>query len=146
MPFVLPGIDSDNGAEFINHHLRKYCVAHAVQFTRGRPYKKDDNAHIEQKNWTHVRKVLGYVRYDSDSALTAIHALYADLRLLQNLFLPSVKLIEKRRVGARVRRRYDAPRTPLGAGRGLCRGGRRPGPGVDAATRAPRSVRVGRAH
>lgn len=113
LPFVLRGIDSDNGSEFINHHLRKYCVTHAVQFTRGRPYKKDDNAHIEQKNWTHVRKVLGYVRYDSAPALTAINALYADLRLLQNLCLPSVKLIEKRRVGARVRRRYDAARTPL---------------------------------
>jgi hypothetical protein len=113
LPFLLRGIDSDNGSEFINHHLRKYCVRHAVQFTRGRPYKKDDNAHIEQKNWTHVRKLLGYVRYDSEPALTAINALYADLRLLQNLFLPSVKLIEKRRVGARVRRRYDAPRTPL---------------------------------
>ena len=79
----------------------------------GAPYKKDDNAHIEQKNWTHVRKLLGYVRYDSAPALTAINGLYEELRLLQNLFLPSVKLVEKRRVGARLRRRYDAPRTPL---------------------------------
>lgn len=113
MPFLLRGIDSDNGSEFINHHLHGYCATHAIQFTRGRPYKKDDNAHIEQKNWTHVRKLLGYVRYDSAPALTAINALYAELRLLQNLFLPSVKLMEKRRVGARVQRRYDAPRTPL---------------------------------
>ena len=113
LPFRLRGIDSDNGSEFINHHLRGYCATHAIQFTRGRPYKKDDNAHIEQKNWTHVRKLLGYVRYDSAASLAAINALYADLRLLQNLFLPSVKLIEKRRVGARLRRRYDAPRTPL---------------------------------
>jgi hypothetical protein len=113
LPFRLQGIDSDNGSEFINHHLRGYCVKQAIQFTRGRPYKKDDNAHIEQKNWTHVRKLLGYVRYDSDPALMAINALYEDLRLLQNLFLPSVKLIEKKRVGAQIRRRYDVPRTPL---------------------------------
>ncbi len=113
MPFRLRGIDSDNGSEFINHHLRRYCTHHDIQFTRGRPYKKDDNAHIEQKNWTHVRKLLGYVRYDSAPALTAINGLYEELRLLQNLFLPSVTLVEKRRVGARLRRRYDAPRTPL---------------------------------
>lgn len=113
LPFGLKGIDSDNGSEFINAHLQTYCRAHQVQFTRGRPYKKDDNAHIEQKNWTHVRKLLGYVRYDSAAALDAINAVYADLRLLQNLFLPSVKLVRKERVGARVRRRYDAPMTPL---------------------------------
>jgi hypothetical protein len=114
LPFGLRGIDSDNGSEFINGHLYDYCQAHAIQFTRGRPYKKDDNAHIEQKNWTHVRKLLGYVRYDSPAALRAINALYAnELRLLQNLFLPSVKLVRKERVGSRVRRRYDTPRTPL---------------------------------
>ena len=61
LPFRLQGIDSDNGSEFINHHLRRYCTKQDIQFTRGRPYKKDDNAHIEQKNWTHVRKLLGYV-------------------------------------------------------------------------------------
>jgi hypothetical protein len=114
LPFRLRGIDSDNGSEFINQHLWDYCQAHEIQFTRGRPYKKDDNAHIEQKNWTHVRKLLGYVRYDSPAARAAIHALYRhELRLLQNLFLPSVKLLRKERVGARLRRRYDVPRTPL---------------------------------
>jgi hypothetical protein len=113
LPFALQGIDADNGSEFINAHLQAYCRRHQLQFTRGRPYKKDDNAHIEQKNWTHVRKLLGYVRYDSEAALTAINTVYADLRLLQNLFLPSVKLQRKERVGARVRRRYDAPQTPL---------------------------------
>jgi len=98
LPFRLQGIDSDNGSEFINGHLYAYCQTHAIQFTRGRPYQKDDNAHIEQKNWTHA----------------AINALYGrELRLLQNLFLPSVKLVRKERVGARLRRRYDAPRTPL---------------------------------
>jgi hypothetical protein len=113
LPFPLRGIDSDNGSEFINAHLQAYCRAHQLQFTRGRPYKKDDNAHIEQKNWTHVRKVMGYVRYDSPAALTAMNDVYADLRLFQNVCLPSVKLQRKERVGARLRRVYDAPRTPL---------------------------------
>ena len=114
LPFRLRGIDSDNGSEFINQHLWDYCQAQEIQFTRGRPYKKDDNAHIEQKNWTHVRKLLGYVRYDTPAAQAAIHRLYrGELRLFQNLFLPSVKLLRKERVGARVRRRYDAPCTPL---------------------------------
>ncbi len=114
LPFALKAIDSDNGSEFINAHLFSYCQAEAIQFTRGRPYKKDDNAHIEQKNWTHVRKLLGWERYDSDAALVAMNRLYAgDLRLLQNLFLPSVKLSEKKRVGSRLVRRYDAARTPL---------------------------------
>src|SRR3989449_8577032 len=114
LPFPLRGIDSDNGSEFINYHLKSYCSRRRIQFTRGRPYKKDDNAHIEQKNWTHVRKLLGYLRYDSPAALAAINALYRnELRLFQNLFLPSVKLVRKERVGSRLRRRYDAPRTPL---------------------------------
>jgi hypothetical protein len=113
LPFALRGIDSDNGSEFINAHLHQYCRAQQIQFTRGRPYKKNDNAHIEQKNWTHVRKLMGYVRYDSEAALTAMNAVYADLRLLQNLFLPSVKLQRKERIGARLRRHYDAPLTPL---------------------------------
>jgi hypothetical protein len=113
LPFRLLGIDSDNGSEFINAHLLRYCRAEQIQFTRGRPYKKDDNAHIEQKNWTHVRKILGYVRYDTPEAVAAINDVYADLRLLQNLFLPCVKLITKTRVGARVRRVYDAPQAPL---------------------------------
>jgi hypothetical protein len=114
LPFRLRGIDSDNGSEFINDHLYRYCQAQEIQFTRGRPYKKDDNAHIEQKNWTHVRKLIGYLRYDTPEAVAALNDLYAhELGLLQNLFLPSVKLLSKERVGARLRRRYDAPRTPL---------------------------------
>jgi hypothetical protein len=114
LPFRLRGIDSDNGSEFINDHLYRYCQAQEIQFTRGRPYKKDDNAHIEQKNWTHVRKLVGYLRYDTPAAVAALNDLYRhELRLFQNLFLPSVKLLGKERVGARLRRRYDAPRTPL---------------------------------
>jgi hypothetical protein len=114
LPFVLLGIDSDNGSEFINAHLYGYCRSHKMQFTRGRPYKKDDNAHIEQKNWTHVRRQLGYLRYDSPAALEAINDLYQnELGRFQNLFLPSVKLLRKERVGSRVRRRYSPPQTPL---------------------------------
>ena len=114
LPFNLKGIDSDNGSEFINKDLYEYCQERGIQFTRGRPYKKDDNAHVEQKNWTHVRKLLGYVRYDTPQALEAINSLYRnELRLLQNLFLPSVKLVRKERVGSRTRRHYGRPQTPF---------------------------------
>ena len=114
LPFSLRGIDSDNGSEFINDHLYRYCQAGDIQFTRGRPYKKDDHAHIEQKNWTHVRRLLGSVCYDSQEARDAINDRYRhELRRFQNLFLPSVKLAKKERVGSRLRRRYAAPLTPL---------------------------------
>ncbi len=114
LPFPLQGIDSDNGSEFINDHLYRYCQSQQIQFTRGRPYQKDDNAHIEQKNWTHVRRLLGYVRYDSPAALEAMNDLYGnELRWFQNLFLPSVKLERKVRVGSRLRRRYGVAQTPF---------------------------------
>ena len=114
LPFKLLGIDSDNGSEFINYHLKTFCDQSDIQFTRGRPYKKDDNAHIEQKNYTHVRKILGYLRYDSQPVQKAINELYQDeLRILQNLFLPSMKLMKKTRVGSKLQRRYDKPQTPL---------------------------------
>jgi len=114
LPFAMRGIDSDNGSEFINHHLTAYCEAHKIAFTRSRPYKKDDNAHVEQKNWTHVRKLFGYLRYDSEQALREMNDLYrGDLRLFQNLFLTSVRLVAKKRIGSRLRRSYDAAKTPL---------------------------------
>ncbi len=114
LPFALRAIDSDNGSEFINDHLWRYCQRQGILFTRGRPYKKDDNAHIEQKNWTHVRKLLGWDRYDSPRALAAINALYRnEWRIMMNLFQPSVKLQRKKRVGSRLLRQYDAPQTPL---------------------------------
>ncbi|MGQ0550969.1 MAG: hypothetical protein ACT4PY_15025 [Armatimonadota bacterium] len=114
LPFPLRGLDADNDAGFINHHLFHYCQQHGIQFTRGRPYKKDDNAHVEQKNWTHVRKFLGWDRYDSPAARDAINELYrGELRWMMNLFQPSVKLIRKVRVGARLTRHYDRPQTPL---------------------------------
>ena len=114
LAFAVLGIDSDNGSEFINHHLLRYCQQRGIQFTRSRPYKKDDNAHVEQKNWTHVRKFLGWDRYDSPEALQAINELYEnELSVLMNLFQPSVKLVRTVRTGSRKRRIYDDPRTPL---------------------------------
>ena len=114
LPFELRAIDSDNGSEFINHHLHSYCELLGIKFTRGRPYKKDDNAHVEQKNWTHVRRLVGYLRNDSPKALLAMNELYrGELRSFQNLFMPSVKLMSKTRVGSRLRRHYDQPQTPL---------------------------------
>jgi hypothetical protein len=114
LPFRLEGVDSDNGSEFINWHLKSWCEQKKIQLTRGRPYKKDDNAHVEQKNWTHVRKLLGWERYDSRAAVEAINDLYRhELRLWLNLYLPSVKLVKKVRVGSKLRRVYDAAQTPL---------------------------------
>ena len=114
LPFTLKGLDSDNGSEFINDHLWRYTQAQHLQFTRGRPYKKDDNAHVEQKNWTHVRKLLAWERYDTVQAREAINALYRhEWRLMMNLFQPSVKLVRKVRVGSRLTRVYDAAQTPL---------------------------------
>ena len=117
LPFALKGIDSDNGSEFINSHLYSFCqqrpAGRVIQFTRSRPYKKDDNAHIEQKNWTHVRKLLGWDRYDTQQALESINRLYEELRIFQNLFQPSMKLKRKIRKGSRLIRRYDTARTPF---------------------------------
>lgn len=114
LPFKLKGIDSDNGSEFLNHHLITFCKKGQIQFTRGRPYKKNDNAHIEQKNWTHVRRLIGWGRLDSQIAVDLLNNLYTnELRLMMNLFQPSVKLVSKKRVGSKLKRVYDAPQTPL---------------------------------
>lgn len=117
LPFPLQGVDSDNGSEFINDHLLTWCperpTGQPVQFTRARPYKKDDHAQVEQKNGTPVRKLVGWERYDTGEALAALNALYADLRLFQNLFQPSMKLVRKVRVGSRLIRRDDRPQTPF---------------------------------
>lgn len=114
LPFPLYGINSDNGSEFINWHVGAWCACHEVQFTHSRPYKKDDNAYIEQKNWTHVRKLMGWDRYDTAEAVQAMNDLYRnELRRWLNLFQPSAKLMKRVRVGSRLRRRYDLPRTPL---------------------------------
>jgi len=114
LPFRLKAIDSDNGSEFINYHLYRYCEKHRIKFTRGRPYKKDDNAHIEQKNWTHVRRIFGWERYDTLEQLDAMNTLYrGELRIMMNLYQPCVKRIRKERIGSRLRRVYDKATTPL---------------------------------
>jgi hypothetical protein len=114
LPFDILSIDSDNGGEFINNRLYEYCRGERIGFTRSRPYKKDDNAHIEQKNWTHVRKIIGWDRYDTPEAVLAMNDLYTqELRLYMNLFQPSVKLRERVRKGSRRTRRYDPPLTAL---------------------------------
>ncbi len=118
LPFALRGVDCDNGSEFINWNLRAWRQGQNIQLTRGRPYKKDDNAHVEQKSWTQVRKLLGWDRYDSAAAIEAINDLYRqELRGLLNLYLPSVKLVKKTRVGSKLRRVYHAPQPPWSAWR-----------------------------
>ena len=108
----LKGIDSDNGPEFINNHLKRYCDRERVTFTRSRPYKKNDQAHVEGKNWTVVRKYVGYARYEGDLARIALNELYRDLRLYVNFFQPVMKLKEKIRVDAKVKKVYDTAQTP----------------------------------
>jgi hypothetical protein len=112
LPFPLLGIDSDNGSEFINHELKRWCDAENLVFTRSRPNKKNDGCHVEQKNWSVVRQTVGYGRYEGEEALGLMNELYAILRLRTNFFMPSVKLESKERVGAQVRKRYSEPMTP----------------------------------
>jgi len=112
LPFPLRGIDSDNGVEFINAHLLRYCQDEHLTFTRSRPYKKNDQAYVEQKNWSIVRQLVGYERYESLSAYEALQALYDVVRLYTNFFQPSLKLVSKERVGSRVKKKYDLARTP----------------------------------
>ncbi len=108
LPFDLLGIDPDNGSEFINWQLFRYCKEHDIQFTRGRPGKKNDNAHIEEKNWTHIRKVVGYARFERIEQQQLLNALYqGSWRLYMNFFQPVMKLQEKKRVGGHLKRRYD---------------------------------------
>lgn len=113
LPFKLCGIDSDNGTEFINGTLKRYADNMKITFTRSRPYKKNDNAHIEQKNFTHVRKVIGYLRLDTKEQQAMLNDLYRnELRLYINFFQPSQKLIKKERHGSKIKRKYDTAKTP----------------------------------
>jgi len=112
MPFALLGIDSDNGSEFINAHLVKYCQQHKIVFTRARPYRKNDNCHVEERNNSVVRRAVGYRRYDTDAQLKLLNELYSLLRLYTNHFQPVMKLVRKERVGSRVKKIYDKPQTP----------------------------------
>lgn len=112
LPFPLLGIDSDNGSEFINGNLMRYCERNGITFTRSRPYKKNDQAHIEQKNWDVVRKMIGYGRFDTPKQLDMIKRIESLLALHQNYFQPSQKLISKTRIGAKVTKKYDTAQTP----------------------------------
>lgn len=112
LPFPLFGIDSDNGSEFINDTLYRYCLDEKITFTRSRPYKKNDQAHVEQKNWSVVRHTVGYDRWETASELTLLQSIYDDLRLYINFFQPSFKLIAKERIGNKTIKRYDTAKTP----------------------------------
>jgi hypothetical protein len=112
LPFPLLGLDSDNGSEFINQHLFDYCQRWKITFTRSRAYRKNDNCYVEQKNWTVVRKLIGYDRYSSKQALEALNCIYYLLRLYINFFQPVMKLISKTRKGAKVHKIYDQAQTP----------------------------------
>jgi hypothetical protein len=114
LPFALLGFDSDNGGEFLNHHLLAYMKQRptAVDFTRSRPYHSDDNAHVEQKNWTWARQLLGYGRLEDPTLVAPISALYREVWApWQNFFLPCLKLEQKWRVGSQWHKRYELPKT-----------------------------------
>ena len=113
LPFSLLGLDSDNGGEFINDILYRYCLAEQITFTRSRPYRKNDQAHVEQKNWSVVRKLVGYDRFETKEEFELLAAIYADWRLYVNFFQPVMKLVEKKREGSKVSKRYDQAATPF---------------------------------
>jgi hypothetical protein len=114
--FPILGFDCDNGSEFLNYHLLRYFTdrpVRPVKFTRSRPYKKNDNAHVEQKNWSHVRQLLGYNRFDNEVLVNLINDLYTKYwNPLNNFFCPSMKLISKKRINSKYVKKYDSPKTP----------------------------------
>lgn len=115
LPFPLLGFDSDNGSEFLNQKVLMHFLGRQtpVQFTRSRAYKKDDNAHVEQKNWTHVRQWFGYDRLDNHEVIDALNDIYEnEWRIFHNFYSPSVKLLSKERVGSKNIKKFDAPKTP----------------------------------
>jgi hypothetical protein len=112
LPFPIKGIDSDNGSEFINAQLYRYCHTHKLKFTRSRSGNKNDGAHVEQKNWTTVRQLVGYLRYDTDAELELLNQIWVLQSLIGNHFYPQQKLISKVRDGAKITKKYDRARTP----------------------------------
>jgi len=114
LPFALWGIDVDSGSEFLNHHLYGYCRHHQppIELTRSRPAYKNDQAHVEQKNFTHVRQLVGYHRIDQPELVPALNALYLPWNRFLNFFCPTLKLVSKRRVGTKIIRKYSKPKTP----------------------------------
>jgi hypothetical protein len=112
LPFPLLGLDTDNGGEFINYELLRYCEKEKITFTRSRPYRKNDQAHVEEKNGSVVRRLVGYDRYEGLDAWRLLTALYGVLRLYVNFFQPSMKLLSKVRIEGRTTKRYDRAQTP----------------------------------
>jgi hypothetical protein len=113
MPFPLQGFDCDNGSEFLNDHLIRYFKKKRIPLTRSRPYRKNDNAHVEQKNWMHARQLFGYGRFENPDLVPVMNHIYANLwSPYKNFFIPGMKLKEKIRVGSRIVRKYDTPLTP----------------------------------
>lgn len=112
LPFELLGIDSDNGSEFINNHLYRYCIEEKITFTRARSNRKNDNCFVEQKNYSVIRKAVGYMRHDNDKEQRLLNELYNYLRLYSNFFQPVMKLVSKNRIGSKVKKRYDKAQTP----------------------------------
>jgi len=112
LPFPLPGVDSGNGGKSINRYLYDYCQRHGITFTRSRPCRKNDSRHVEQRNWTVVRRPVGYDRYSSRAALEQLGRVYQNVRLYTSSFQPAIKLKHKTRVGARVHKVYHEVRTP----------------------------------
>lgn len=112
LPFPVKGIDSDNGSEFINQQLLRYCRNEKLKFTRSRSGNKNDGAHVEQKNWTMVRQLVGYLRYDTAAELELLNQIWAAQSLIGNHFYPQQKLISKVRDGAKIAKRYDPAQTP----------------------------------
>jgi hypothetical protein len=112
LPFPLLGIDSDNGSEFINHELVRYCEQEQLTFTRGRGGRKNDNPFVEEKNWSAVRRLVGYGRYNTKKQVAQLNALYRVYRLYFNHFMPVTKLLKTEHHGSRVKKIYDAPKTP----------------------------------
>jgi hypothetical protein len=113
LPFLLLGLDSDNGNEFINDLLYQYCLSEKITFTRSRPYRKNDQAHVEQKNWSVVRRLIGYDRLETEEEYLLLQSIYADLRLYANFFQPVLKLISKEHVDKKLVKRYDTAATPF---------------------------------
>lgn len=112
-PFPWKEMHSDGGTEFINDHLYRISLQERISFSRSRPYKKNDNCLVEQKNWTHVRKLVGYYRYDTRKEQDLLNDLYrSEQRLFKNFFQPVMKLISKERIGGKIKRKYDIPKTP----------------------------------
>ena len=115
LPFIMKGFDCDNGSEFLNWHLVRHFQQRKqpVQFTRSRPYKKNDNAHIENKNWTHIRQYIGYQRFDKVELVPMLNELYTnEWNLFHNFFNNSFKLIEKKRIKSKIIKKFDQPKTP----------------------------------